>query len=68
MHVTTYQRNDDLAVGGGLEVVRVVEALADQTVVVDLTVDGQNDGVIGVGEGLSAGLDTDNGETLMAEN
>ena len=34
----------------------VLEVLSDQTVVIDFTVDGENDGVIGVGKGLSARL------------
>lgn len=73
----------------GLKVVLVVEVFADQSVVVDLSVDGKDDGLIGVGEGLGARLyillldldglggqnrglpsltDTDDTETLMAEN
>ena len=52
----TYQRNDDLAVGVCLEVIRVLQVLADETMVVNLTVDSQDNGVIGVGQGLSARL------------
>jgi hypothetical protein len=40
----------------GLEVVLVVEVFADQSVVVDLSVDGKDDGFIGVGEGLGTRL------------
>lgn len=34
--------------------------------VVDLAVDGKNNAVIGVGQGLSAALDTDDAETFVA--
>lgn len=36
--------------------VGLLQALPDETVVVDLAVDGERDGVIGVGEGLGAAL------------
>lgn len=49
----TYQRNDDFAVRRGLKVVLPVEFSSNQTVVVDLAVDGEDDGVVLVGEGLS---------------
>jgi hypothetical protein len=62
------QGNDNLTIRGGLEVVLLLEVLSDVTMVVDLTVDGENDAVVGVGQGLSARLDTDNAETLMAED
>jgi hypothetical protein len=62
------QRNDDLAVGCGLEGIALLELLSDQTVVVDLAVDGQNNGLVGVGQGLGARLDTNDAETLMAED
>jgi hypothetical protein len=39
-----------------LEVVRGLERLAEDSVVVDLTVDSQGDGSLIVDEGLSAGL------------
>lgn len=42
--------------------------LADKTMVVDLAVGGNDNGLIGVGEGLSTGLNTDDRKTLMAEN
>jgi hypothetical protein len=54
--VSTHQRNDNLAVGRRLEVVRLLEVLPNQTVVVDLAVDGKDDGLVGVGQGLSARL------------
>lgn len=52
----SYQGNDNLTVGGGLEVVLLLEVLSDVTMVIDLTVDGENDAVVGVGQGLSARL------------
>lgn len=51
-----YQRNDDLAIRGGLEVVGVLQALANKTVVVDLAIDGEDNAVIGIGEWLSSAL------------
>lgn len=36
--------------------VLLLEVLPDLTMVVDLTVDGEDDGIIVVGEGLSTGL------------
>ena len=36
--------------------VGVLQVLADKTVVVDLTIGGNGNAVIGVGEGLSTGL------------
>lgn len=64
--VSTHQRNDDLAIGMCLEVVWCLQGLANQPMVVDLAVDGKNNGVIGVGQGLSAALDTDDAETFVA--
>ena len=51
-----HQRNDDLAVRCGLEVIRLLQALSNQTVVVDLAIDGENDGLVGIGKRLGAGL------------
>ena len=53
---SSYQRNDNLAIRGGLEVVGVLQALANKTVVVDLAVDGEDNAVIGIGEWLSSAL------------
>lgn len=36
--------------------ISLLEVLSDVTMVVDLTVDSENDAVVGVGQGLSAGL------------
>ncbi len=52
----TYQRDDSFAIGVGLEVVGVLKVLADEAMVVDLAIDSEDDGVISVGQGLSAGL------------
>jgi hypothetical protein len=52
----TYQGNDNLAIRLCLEVVWLLQVLSDLTVVVDLAVDGKDDGVIGVGQGLSTRL------------
>lgn len=52
----SYQRNDNFTVGSGLELVLVLEVLSDQTMVVDFTVDGEDDGVIRVGKRLSTRL------------
>jgi hypothetical protein len=62
------QRDDDLAVRVRLERVRRLEPVAYPAVVVDLAVDGQDDGVVGVGQRLRAGLDADDAEPLMAED
>lgn len=64
----THQGDDDFTVGAGLEVVLVLQGLTDQTMVVDLSVDGEDDALIVVGKGLGAGLDADNAETLMAQD
>lgn len=48
--------------------VGVLQVLANKTMVVDLTVGGNGNGLIGVGEGLSTGLNTDDRKTLMAED
>jgi hypothetical protein len=53
---SSYQGNDDLTIRCGLEVVLLLEVLSNVTMVVDLTVDGENDAVVGVGQGLSARL------------
>jgi len=52
----THQRNDDLAIGGGLEVVGGLQVLPDETVVVDLAVDGEDNALIGIGKWLSSAL------------
>jgi hypothetical protein len=59
---------DDLTVGLGLEMGSLGAHLAESVVVVDLAVDGQDQGLVVVGQGLSSRLNTDNGKTLVAEN
>jgi len=51
-----YKRNDDLAIGCGLEVVGLLQLFPDQSVVVDFAIDGKDDAVILVGERLSTRL------------
>jgi hypothetical protein len=48
------QRDDDLAIRVCLELVRCLEALAEDAVVVDLAVDRQRDGSLLVDERLGA--------------
>jgi hypothetical protein len=52
----TYQGNDNFAIRVRLEVVLVVEVLANEAVVVDLTVDGEGEGAVIVDEGLGTGV------------
>jgi hypothetical protein len=52
----THQRNDDLAIRGGLEVVCLLQRLPDKTVVVDLAIDGEDNALVGIGKGLSSAL------------
>jgi hypothetical protein len=54
--VHTHQRNDDFAIRGGLEVVGLLQALPDQTVVVDLAIDGEDNALISIGKWLSSAL------------
>jgi hypothetical protein len=49
-----YQRYYDLAVRVCLEVVRLLEAFAEDTVVVDFAIDGQGDGALIVDQRLGA--------------
>jgi hypothetical protein len=50
------QRDDNLAVGTSLEGVDIVEVLANEAVVVNLAIDGKDDRVVLVGQGLSTRL------------
>lgn len=52
----TYQGNDNFAIRVRLEVVLVVEVLANEAVVVDLTVDGEGEAAVIVDEGLGTGV------------
>ncbi len=53
---TTYKWDNNFAIGVSLEVVWLLQILANDSVVVDLTIDGERDGLVGVGEWLSTGL------------
>jgi hypothetical protein len=48
-----YQRNDDLAIRVCLKVILLLEALAEDAVIVDFAVDGQRYGSLIVDERLS---------------
>lgn len=50
----TYQRYDDFTIRVGLEVVRFLQVLAKDPVVVDLPVDCERKRAIYIGQGLSA--------------
>lgn len=52
----TYQRNDDLTVGMRLELILGLQSLPEDTVVIDLAVDGQGKGAIVVDKGLGTGV------------
>jgi hypothetical protein len=52
--ISAYQRNDDLAIRVCLEVVWLLETLAEDSVVVDLAVDCKRDGSLIVDERLRA--------------
>lgn len=54
--IATYQGNDDLAVGVSLEVVLGLQGFPENTVVVDLAVDGEGKGLVIVDEGLGTGV------------
>lgn len=51
-----YKWDDNLAIGVSLEVVVVLQLLADDSVVVDLAVDSQCNGLISVSQWLGTGL------------
>jgi hypothetical protein len=50
------------------EVVWVLESFTDDSVVVNLAIDSKGYALITVGEWLSSGIDTNNGETLVSKN
>lgn len=54
--IQPYQRNDNLAIRVSLEVVLGVQVFPENTVVVNLAVDGEGEGLIIVDKGLSAGV------------
>lgn len=52
----TYKWDDNLAIGMSLEVVVGLQVLANDSVVVDLAVDGKGNALISVGQWLGARL------------
>lgn len=56
LSIATYQRNDDLTVRVGLEVVLGLQGFPQDTVVVDLAVDGEGKGLVIVDKGLGTGV------------
>jgi hypothetical protein len=64
----THQWDDDLAVGGGLELVVLEEGLTQGLVVVDLAVDGEGDGAGLVVERLGTAHRVHDTETLVAQH
>jgi uncharacterized cupin superfamily protein len=51
-----------------LVVVRGLQGLPNDTVVVDFAIDGQSQGAIIVDQGLGTGVDTDDTQTLVGED
>lgn len=62
------QRDDDFAVAVGFEIVWALELLAQDSVVVDFSIDGQGNGALVVDQWLGAGVDADDAQALMAED
>jgi hypothetical protein len=54
--LSTYQRDDDFAIRMRLVVVRGLQGLPNDTVVVDFAIDGQSQGAIIVDQGLGTGV------------
>ena len=52
----TYQGNDDLAVGVSLKVVLGLQGFPQNTVVIDLAVNGEGEGLVIVNEWLGTGV------------
>lgn len=64
----TNQVHNDFTVRVGLEDVLLLEHLAKLLVVVDLTVDAQDQLAVVAHKRLSTGVDADNGKTLVAHD
>ena len=62
------ERQNDFAVGAGLELVAIAQLGAQRLMVVNLAVNRQNMGVIGVVQRLGAVVDVDDRQTFMREN
>ena len=58
----------DLAIGVCLEVVRVFQSFADDSVVVNFAIDSKGNAIVTVGEWLSSGIDTNDRQTLVGKN
>lgn len=63
----TYQRNDDLTVGMRLELILGLQVLPEDTVVIDLAVDGQGKGAIVVDKGLGTRVCKENTLVLISK-
>lgn len=64
----SYQWYYNFAIGVSLEVVRGLESLSNDSVVVDLAIDSKGNGLITVGKWLSSTIDTDNAQTLVGKD
>ena len=62
------ERQNNFAVGAGLELVAIAQLGAQRLMVVDLAVNRQNMGAIGVVQRLGAVVDVNDGQTLMRED
>lgn len=60
--------DDDFTVAVSFEVVRGLEMLPQDSVVVDLAVDGQSHGPFIVDQGLGTAINADNAQAFVAEN
>ena len=58
----------DLAVRVRLKVVWVLEGFANNSVVVDLAIDCQGDGLVGVGKRLGSAINADNTQTFVSKD
>ncbi len=64
----SYQWYYDLAIGVSLEVVGFLERFSNDSVVVNLAIDSQGNGLIRVGKRLRSAVDTNNTKTFMGKN
>lgn len=64
----THQWYDNFTIGVCLEVIRVLEPFSNNSVVIDLAVDGKGNSLIAVGEGLRSTVNAHNAESLMCQN
>lgn len=66
--VFSYQRYYDLAIGVSLEVIWCRQGFPNDSVVVDLAVDCECNGLVLVGKGLRSTVNTDNTQTLVSKD